>query len=365
MTIEESAVSSQQLRITLAGSEHVVQAGTTAGAALARGAAAEVHGGPDVIAARVNGELRDLACPLADGDVVEPVDVASDDGHYIVRHSAAHVMAQAVQELFPEAKLGIGPPVENGFYYDFDVPAPFGPNDLKAIEGKMRQIVKQGQRFSRRVVTDEQARAELAAEPYKLELIGLKGQASGSASFESEESVEVGGNVLTIYDNLDADTGELCWKDLCRGPHLPTTRAIPAFKLMRTGGAYWRGSEKNPQLQRIYGTAWETRDSQDEYVRMLTEAEKRDHRKLGAELDLFSFPVEIGSGLPVFHPKGGIIRRVMEDYSRRRHEEAGYEFVNTPHLTKEDLFITSGHLEWYKDGMFPPMELDGATYYPK
>jgi len=350
-------VSSQELRITLAGSERVVEAGTTAGAAL----------GPDsgVIAARVNGELRDLACLLADGDVVEPVDIASDPGRYILRHSAAHVMAQAVQELFPQAKLGIGPPVENGFYYDFDVERPFTPEDLRAIEGRMRQIVKAGQRFSRRVVTAQQASHELAAEPYKLELIGLKGHATGSAHFESEESVEVGGTELTIYDNLDAGTGELCWKDLCRGPHLPTTRQIPAFKLMRTGGAYWRGSEKNPQLQRIYGTAWESRDKQDEYVRLLEEAEKRDHRKLGAELDLFSFPIEIGSGLPVFHPRGGIIRRVMEDYSRRRHEEGGYEFVNTPHLTKEDLFITSGHLEWYAEGMFPPMELEGVRYYPK
>ena len=250
---------SQQLRITLAGSEHVVEAGTTAGAALESAG----RSGGTVVAARVNGELRDLACGLADGDVVEPVTIGSDDGRYILRHSTAHVMAQAVQELFPQAKLGIGPPVENGFYYDFDVDRPFTPEDLKAIEGKMRQIVKQGQRFSRRVVTDEQAAAELAAEPYKLELIGLKGHASGSASFESEESVEVGGNVLTIYDNLDAATGELCWKDLCRGPHLPDTRAIPAFKLMRSGGAYWRGSEKNPQLQRIYGTAWESRDQQD------------------------------------------------------------------------------------------------------
>ncbi len=352
---------SQQLRITLAGSEHVVEAGTTAGAALEGADRTDAA----VVAARVNGELRDLACALADGDVVEPVAIGSDDGRYILRHSTAHVMAQAVQDLFPQAKLGIGPPVENGFYYDFDVDRPFTPEDLKAIEGKMRQIVKQGQRFSRRVVTDEQAAAELAAEPYKLELIGLVGHASGSASFESEESVEVGGNVLTIYDNLDAGTGELCWKDLCRGPHLPDTRAIPAFKLMRSGGAYWRGSEKNPQLQRIYGTAWESRDQQDAYVKMLSEADKRDHRKLGAELDLFSFPVEIGSGLPVFHPKGGIIRRVMEDYSRRRHDEAGYEFVNTPHVTKEDLFITSGHLEWYSSGMFPPMELDGVTYYNK
>jgi threonyl-tRNA synthetase len=349
-------VSSQQLRITLAGREHVTEAGTTAGAAL--GSAGETP--PEVIAARVNGVLRDLAYVLADGDVVEPVPVASDDGRAILRHSAAHVLAQAVQDLFPHAKLGIGPPVENGFYYDFDVPAPFGPDDLKAIEARMRQIVKQGQLFSRRVVSEQAARAELAGEPYKQELIGLKG-----APADAEESAEVGGPELTIYDNVDPKTRSVVWKDLCRGPHLPSTRAIPAFKLMRTGGAYWRGSEKNPQLQRIYGTAWETREAQEAYLAMLAEAERRDHRRLGAELDLFSFPAEIGSGLPVFHPKGGIVRRVMEDYSRRRHEEAGYQFVNTPHLTKEDLFITSGHLEWYKDGMFPPMELDGATYYPK
>ena len=358
-------MSSQQLRIILAGSENVVQAGTTAGAALTRGTAAKVHGGPDIIAARVNGELRDLACPLADGDVVEPVDMASDDGHYIVRHSAAHVMAQAVQELFPQAKLGIGPPVDNGFYYDFDVPEPFTPENLKAIEARMRQIVKQGQRFSRRVVTDEQARAELAAEPYKLELIGLKGHGSGSLDFELSEGVEVGGDVLSIYDNLDAGTGELRWKDLCRGPHVPSTRHIPAFKLMRNAGAYWRGSEKNPQLQRIYGTAWESRAAQDDYLKMLEEAERRDHRKLGAELDLFSFPEEIGSGLPVFHPKGGIIRRELENYARVRHEQEGYSFVNTPHITKGQLFETSGHLPYYADTMFPPMELEGSEYYLK
>src|SRR5260370_16041850 len=224
----------------------------------------------------------------------------------------------------------------------------------------MRQIVKQGQLFSRRVVTDEQARSELAAEPHKLELIGLKGHGAGSPEFESGESVEVGGSELTIYDNLDPASGELCWKDLCRGPHIPTTRSIPAFKLMRTGGAYWRGSEKNPQLQRIYGTAWESRERQDEYLKLMEEAEKRDHRKLGAELDLFSFPVEIGSGLPVFHPKGGIVRKTLEDYSRQRHEQAGYEFVYTPHITKSHLFATSGHLQWYADGMYPPMDLEGA-----
>ena len=345
-----------ELRITLDGSERAVPVGATAGQALGAD-------GRTVIAARVNGELRDLATELRDGDVVEPVEIGSDDGRAIMRHSAAHVLAQAVQELFPEAKLGIGPPVENGFYYDFDVPEPFTPEDLKRIEKRMREIIKQGQRFSRRAVSDDEARAELADEPYKLELIGLKG---GSAEEAAEGAgVEVGDGELTIYDNLDAKTGELRWKDLCRGPHLPSTRVIPAFKLMRTGGAYWRGSEKNPQLQRIYGTAWESREKQDEYLRFLEEAEKRDHRRLGAELDLFSFPSEIGSGLAVFHPKGGVVRRVMEDYSRRRHEEGGYQFVNTPHITKGDLFEVSGHLGWYRDDMFPPMEVDGGDYYLK
>jgi threonyl-tRNA synthetase len=345
-----------ELRITLDGGERVVAADTTAAGVFE---AVPGKDGPSVVAARVNGVLRDLAHVVHDGDIVDSVEAGSDDGRAILRHSTAHVMAQAVQELFPEAKLGIGPPVENGFYYDFDVENPFTPDDLKRIEKRMREIVKQGQRFSRRVVSDEDARAELASEPYKLELIGLKGGG------DAEESVEVGGAELTIYDNLDAKSGELRWKDLCRGPHLPTTRTIPAFKLMRSGGAYWRGSEKNPQLQRIYGTAWESRDRQDEYLKLLEEAEKRDHRKLGAELDLFSFPTELGSGLPVFHPKGGAIRRIMEDYSRRRHEEAGYSFVNTPHITKGALYETSGHLDWYKDGMFPPMELEGAEYYLK
>ncbi|MEW9531271.1 threonine--tRNA ligase [Microbispora sp. NPDC049125] len=345
----------QEIRITLAGVERVVAAGTTAGEALGAD-------GRSVIAASVNGELRDLACEVGDGDAVEPVAIDSAEGRAILRHSTAHVMAQAVQELFPDARLGIGPPVENGFYYDFDVREPFTPDDLKRIEKRMREIVKQGQSFRRRAVSDDDARQELAREPYKLELIGLKG---GAADAGDGANVEVGGGQLTIYDNLDPKSGELCWKDLCRGPHLPTTRVIPAFKLMRTGGAYWRGSEKNPQLQRIYGTAWESRDKQDEYLRLLEEAEKRDHRKLGAELDLFSFPDELGSGLPVFHPKGGVIRRVMEDYSRRRHEEAGYSFVNTPHITKEHLYQVSGHLDWYADGMFPPMELEGARYYLK
>ncbi len=354
-------MSPQQLHITLAGRELVMDAGTTAAEALQmlNGAA----GAPPVstvIAARVNGELRDLAAPLAEGDEVSGVEIASDDGRAILRHSTAHVMAQAVQELFPGAKLGIGPPVEAGFYYDFDVAQPFGPEDLKAVEARMRAIVKQGQRFSRRAVSEDEARAELAGEPYKLELVGLKG---GGA--HEDEAVEVGGPELTMYDNLDPATGAVVWTDLCRGPHLPTTRHIPAFKLMRTGGAYWRGSEKNPQLQRIYGTAWESREAQDAYLHLLAEAERRDHRRLGAELDLFSFPAEIGSGLAVFHPKGGTIRRVMEDYSRQRHIEGGYEFVNSPHITKSELFETSGHLGWFAENMFPPMELEGARYYLK
>ena len=364
-------MSAQQLRITLAGREHVAEAGTTAERLLMPNGTGGAGAATPVIAARVSGELRDLDAPLADGDVVEPVEIASEDGRSILRHSTAHVLAQAVQDLFPQAKLGIGPPIENGFYYDFDVPQPFGPDDLKAIEQRMRAIVKQGQLFSRRAVSDQEARAELVSEPYKLELIGLKGTGGARqldpppSEVSVEESVEVGGAELTIYDNLDPASGEVCWKDLCRGPHLPTTRHIPAFKLTRAGGAYWRGNEKNPQLQRIYGTAWESRGAQEEYLRLLAEAERRDHRRLGAELDLFSFPPEIGSGLPVYHPKGGIIRRVMEDYSRRRHIEAGYEFVNTPHITKSDLFETSGHLEWYADSMYPPMELEGARYYPK
>jgi threonyl-tRNA synthetase len=350
-------VSSQQLRITLAGREHVTEAGTTAGAVLGTEAA-----GAAVIAARVNGVPRDLAWVLRDGDEVAPITIGSEDGRAILRHSAAHVMAQAVQEIFPGARLGIGPPVENGFYYDFDVATPFAPDDLKRIEARMRQIIRQGQLFSRRVVTEEEARRELRDEPYKQELIGIKGAPAAQAG---EESVEVGGPELTIYDNIDPKTGDVAWKDLCRGPHLPSTRHIPAFKLMRSGGAYWRGSEKNPQLQRIYGTAWESRDRQEEYLRLLEEAERRDHRRLGAELDLFSFPPEIGSGLPVFHPRGGIIRREMENYSRKRHEEAGYEFVSTPHISKGRLFETSGHLPYYADTMFPPMELEGSQYYLK
>src|SRR3984893_229369 len=318
-------------------SEREVTTGTTA--------ADLFIGDRDVVVARVNGQLRDLAWVLADGDEVQPVAADSPEGRSVIRHSTAHVMAQAVQELFAEAKLGIGPPVENGFYYDFQVERAFTPDDLKRVESRMRDIVKQGQRFVRREVTDADARAELPDEPFKLELIGIKGK-TGS---DDEASTEVGAGVLTIYDNVDAKTGELRWKDLCRGPNLPSTSQSPAFKLMRNAGAYWRGSEKNPQLQRIYGTAWESRAAQDAYLKMLEEAERRDHRKLGAELDLVSFPEAIASGLPVFHPKGGIIRREMESYSRKRHEEAGYSFVNTPHITKGQLFETSGHLPDYAD----------------
>ena len=335
-----------------------------------------------VVAMRVNGELRDLAATVGPGDSVSAVPVSSPDGLDILRHSTAHVLAQAVQSVNPDAKLGIGPPVTDGFYYDFDVDTPFTIDDLKGIEKVMDRIIRQGQRFTRRVVSEEEARSELADEPYKLELIGLKGGAASanpdSIPDDSGESVEVGGTELTIYDNVDAKTGERYWRDLCRGPHVPSTRMIDnGYALTRVAAAYWRGSEKNAQLQRIYGTAWPSKDELRAYQARVEEAQKRDHRRLGSELDLFSFPDEIGSGLAVFHPKGGIIRREMEDYSRRRHEEGGYEFVYSPHITKSNLFETSGHLGWYADGMFPPMHLDearneegevtrqGADYYLK
>ena len=309
-----------------------------------------------VVAMRVDGELLDLARRVPAGTRVEPVTISSPDGLNILRHSAAHVLAQAVQQINPDARLGIGPPVTDGFYYDFDVPAAFSIDDLSALSKAMERIIRSGQRFVRRVVTEEEARIELADEPYKLELIGLKGAA---AEGSDGESVEVGGSELTIYDNVDPKTGEVHWKDLCRGPHLPNTRMIGnGWALMRVAAAYWRGSEKNPQLQRIYGTAWPSKDELRAHQHRLEEAQKRDHRRLGTELDLFSFPDEIGSGLAVFHPKGGIIRQVMENYSRQRHTEAGYEFVYSPHITKSNLFMTSGHLQWYADGMFPPMHLD-------
>ena len=305
----------------------------------------------EVVVCRVNGALKDLWTELSDGDVVESIVISSPDGLAVLRHSTAHVMAQAVQEVYANTRLGIGPPIKDGFYYDFDPVNTFNPDDLVKIESAMRKIVKEGQRFRRRVTTEAEALKELAHEPYKCELIGIKGPAG------EEASVEVGGSELTIYDNLGRD-GNPVWSDLCRGPHLPSTKHIPAFKLMRTAAAYWRGSEKNPMLQRIYGTAWPSQDELNAYLELLAEAEKRDHRRLGTELDLFSFPEEIGSGLAVFHPKGGIVRRAMEDYSRIRHEEENYEFVFSPHLTKAALFETSGHLQWYADGMYPPMILD-------
>lgn len=308
-----------------------------------------------VVAQRVNGELKDLAHVLSDGDVVEAVSISSPDGLNILRHSTAHVLAQAVQNINPEAKLGIGPPVKDGFYYDFDVEQPFTPEDLKNLEKEMDRIIRSGQRFIRRVTNDADASKELAKEPYKLELIGLK---SGNSDV-GEAAAEVGAGELTIYDNFDPKESVVVWKDLCRGPHLPNTRMIGnGFALTRVAAAYWRGNENNKQLQRIYGTAWPSKDELRAFQVQLEEAAKRDHRRLGAELDLFSFPEEIGSGLAVFHPKGGIIRKVMEDYSRDRHVESGYDFVYSPHVTKSNLFETSGHLEWYAEGMFPPLQLD-------
>jgi threonyl-tRNA synthetase len=329
-----------------------VPAGTTAAAAVGE-AGLPRRGAPDaiVVVRDAEGKLRDLSwAPAVDAEVV-PVAANTDEGRSVIRHSTAHVLAQAVQELFPQAKLGIGPPITDGFYYDFDVAEPFTPEDLAALEKRMRQIVKDGQLFDRRVYdSKDQARRELANEPYKLELVDDK---SGDP-----DVMEVGGDELTAYDNLNPRTRERVWGDLCRGPHIPTTKHIPAFKLTRSSAAYWRGDQNNASLQRIYGTAWESQEALDKHLELIEEAQRRDHRKLGVELDLFSFPDEIGSGLAVFHPKGGIVRRELEEYSRRKHIEAGYEFVNTPHITKAQLFHTSGHLDWYADGMFPPMHLD-------
>ena len=305
----------------------------------------------EIVVCRINGELKDLWSDLHEGDVVEGISITSAEGLAVLRHSCAHVLAQAVQQTFAQTRLGIGPPITDGFYYDFDPQSPFTPDDLEKIESALRKIIKDGQRFKRRVTTEKAALIELAHEPYKCELIGIKGGGS------DETNVEVGGTELTIYDNLGRD-GQAVWSDLCRGPHLPSTKHIPAFKLMRSAAAYWRGSEKNPMLQRIYGTAWPSQDELNGYLELLAEAEKRDHRRLGQELDLFSFPEEIGSGLAVFHPKGGIVRRAMEDYSRKRHEEEEYEFVYSPHLTKAALFQKSGHLDWYSEGMYPPMVMD-------
>lgn len=340
----------EQIALTVDGSATTVEQGTTGTQLFADRR--------DVVVVRVDGELRDLARELEPGSVVESVTIDSPDGLSVLRHSAAHVLAQAVQEVNPKARLGIGPPVTDGFYYDFDVETPFTPEDLRALEKVMTRIVKEGQTFRRREVSEDEAREAMAAEPYKLELIGLKGEPTAADG----ASVEVGLGGLSLYENVRGagrESETVVWQDLCRGPHLPSTRLIGnGFQLMRSAAAYWRGSEKNPQLQRVYGTAWASKDDLKAYLDRLAEAERRDHRRLGNELDLFSFPDEIGSGLAVFHPKGGIVRMEMEEYSRRRHVEAGYSFVNSPHITKAKLFHTSRHLEWYADGMYPPMRLD-------
>ncbi|GHE12957.1 threonine--tRNA ligase [Klenkia taihuensis] len=339
----------------------LVPAGTTATQAL-KDAGVPLKGADAAVVVRVDGELKDLAwVPDADTEV-EPVAASSADGRAVIRHSAAHVLAQAVQDLFPGTRLGIGPPVVDGFYYDVDPEKPFTPEDLQAIEKRMQAIVREGQFFARREISDDDARAELAHEPYKLELIGLKGGAGEAAE---GADVEVGGAQLTMYDNLDPRSRERVWTDLCRGPHLPRTSAIPAFALTRVAAAYWRGNEKNPQLQRVYGTAWESKDALKAYQDHLAEAERRDHRRLGVELDLFSFPDEIGSGLAVFHPKGGVVKREMEDYVRRRHIEEGFSYVGSPHISKGGLFETSGHLPYYEDTMFPAMDLENSKYYLK
>ena len=330
--------------LTVDGVERSVEQGTTAADLFADR--------PDVVVARVDGALWDLARVLPDGASVEAVTISEPDGLMVLRHSTAHVLAQAVQQINPDAKLGVGPPIENGFYYDFDVATPFTPEDLKELEKVMQRIQREGQAFVRREVTRDEALAELAHEPYKCELLSHDAEGAEGAS------VEIGDGDITIYDNVRRG-GEVAWKDLCRGPHVPTTKTLGiGWSLMRSAAAYWKGSEKNPQLQRVYGTAWPSKEELTAYKERLAEAERRDHRKLGAEMDLFSFPDEIGSGLPVFHPKGAMIRMEMEEYSRKRHVESGYSFVNTPHITKSNLFITSRHLEWYADGMYPPMRLD-------
>ena len=346
-------MSSSQITVTVDGSLITVASDAKPTLIFEQKYPERVKPGPQaIVVCKINGTLRDLWTDLADGDVIESISIDSEEGLMVLRHSTAHVLAQAVQGLFPQTRLGIGPPIKDGFYYDFDPPKPFTPEDLSALESSMKKIIKDAQRFKRRPVSDTDALKELANEPYKCELVKLK-----SSDAAEGASVEVGAGELTIYDNLGRD-GKAVWGDLCRGPHLPSTKYIPAYKLMRSAGAYWRGSEKNPMLQRIYGTAWPSQEDLDGYLHLLAEAEKRDHRRLGAELDLFSFPEEIGSGLAVFHPKGGIVRRAMEDYSRKRHEEEDYQFVYSPHLTKAALFETSGHLQWYAEGMYPPMVMD-------
>ena len=342
-----------KLKVTADGQSQQCEAGTKVTQIVESLFPDRVKAGPKAfVVCEINGTLKDLWTDISEGDVIRLIPIDSPEGLSVLRHSTAHVLAQAVQGINSQTRLGIGPPINDGFYYDFDPQKPFTPEDLVALESAMRKIIKDGQRFKRRVVTDSEALSELNHEPYKCELIQLK-----SADSAEGAGVEVGAGELTIYDNLGRD-GSAVWKDLCRGPHLPSTKYIPAFKLMRSAGAYWRGSEKNPMLQRIYGTAWPSPEALENYLNLLAEAEKRDHRRLGAELDLFSFPDEIGSGLAVFHPKGGIIRMAMEEYSRKRHVEEGYQFVYSPHLTKSALFEKSGHLDWYSEGMYPPMVMD-------
>ncbi len=346
------------------GSPRALPAGATAGdlaAALGSRLAKAA------VIASVNGTERDLAWPLADGDDVAIVTDASERGLYTIRHSTAHVLAQAVLDLFPGATFAIGPPVQDGFYYDFALAdgATFTPDDLERIDDRMRAIIVEQQPFVRDEIAVDEARALFAGHPYKMEIID-------GAAEDPTASTEAG--MVRTYENpseAKAAEGRASFVDLCRGPHVPHTRRLGHFRLMRVAGAYWRGDERQPMLQRIYGTAWASKADLEAHLHRLEEADRRDHRKLGAELDLFSFPDEIGSGLAVFHPKGGLVRRLMEDYSRRRHEQAGYEFVNSPHITKKELFETSGHLEWFADGMFPPIHLDegaggeGVDYYLK
>ncbi|SPJ40921.1 Threonine--tRNA ligase [Corynebacterium diphtheriae subsp. lausannense] len=336
----------------------VVAAGVAVGAAMRQ---LELpNKGPEAIVCvrDSEGTLCDLSFVPEQGSEFTPVPANTEDGRTVIRHSCTHVLAQAVQAEFPGTKLGIGPAIENGFYYDFDVAEPFTPEDLQKLEKRMKKIVKQGQKFERRTFASvAEAEEALKNEPYKLELIRDK----GNVDPDSDEATEIGAGDLTGYYNVNPRTGEVDWYDLCRGPHVPTTKYIPAFALTRSSAAYWRGDQSLAGLQRIYGTAWESKEALEEYQLMMAEAEKRDHRRLGAELDLFSFPDEIGSGFPVFHPNGGIVRLEMEEHSRRRHINAGYSFVNTPHITKGDLFKKSGHLDFYADGMFPPMQLDGEV----
>ena len=336
----------QTIDVTIDGATRAIEAGTTGTELFAE----EARRG--VVAMRVDGEPWDLAREIPAGAAVEPITLDSEDGLAILRHSATHVMAQAVQEIFPDVNLGIGPFITDGFYYDFGGIDAVTPELMRDIEKRMKRIVKEGQRFVRRDISEEQGRVELADQPYKLELITTKGAGAESAS------VEVGAGGLTMYDNVRRD-GTVAWKDLCRGPHLPTTKLIGnGFALTKSSSAYWKGDQSGDSLQRIYGTAWASKEDLVAYQERIKEAERRDHRKLGAELDLFSFPEEIGPGLVVFHPKGAMLRHEIESHVIERHRQYGFDFVHTPEISKGGLFHTSGHLPYYADTMFPPMLAD-------